>query len=427
MIARISPAPLSGSLEIPCSKSDAHRALISAALCETPTKINLSDISEDILATMRCLAALGANFLKDSETQLCVEPVFKRGLQPVPLLDCGESGTTLRLLLPVAAALGAEARFTGQGRLPERPLSELIAVLELNGCHLSGTALPFSVSGMLKPSVFSLPGNVSSQYISGLLFALALLADSSRIDITTKLESAAYVSMTMKTLANFGIRTTQTDNGYSVRGGQKYISPDTYTVEGDWSNAAFFMAAGALGDGVTVTGLSQNSLQGDRAFCGILRRFGAAVTQTVSSVTVSRGALHGIEIDVSNVPDLFPILAVVASVASGTTRLFNAARLRIKESDRIHAVAEMLKNLGADVRELPDSLIIHGKPTLNGGTVDSNNDHRIVMAAAISSLLCRNPVSIHDISAVNKSYPQFFDDFNMLGGKADVINTGKEN
>ena len=422
MIAKISPARLSGNIEIPCSKSDAHRALIAAALCKTATEINLSGMSADILATVRCLISLGANFSEATKTRFYMSPVSRREMPRSPLLDCGESGTTLRLLLPVAAALGGEARFTGHGRLPERPLVELLAVMEANGSKTSNPALPFSVSGKLTPGTFSLPGNVSSQYISGLLFALALLDGNSCIDITTKLESAAYVAMTVNTLKAFGITVTKTENGYSVAGGQSYTSPGVYTVEGDWSNAAFFMASGALGGNITVTGLAQDSLQSDRAFCDILRRFGAQVTQTASSVTVTGGGLRGIDIDVSDVPDLFPVLAVVASGASGTTRLLNAARLRIKESDRIHAVTEMLTNLGADVQEQPDSLIIQGKQTLNGGNVDGKNDHRIVMAASIASILCGNQVTVSGAEAVTKSYPEFFRDFNRLGGNADVIN-----
>ena len=427
MIARISPSPLSGAVKIPCSKSDTHRALIAAALCESPTELNLSGVSEDISATVRCLEAFGAKISTVSEERRYIEPVSRLGAATSPLLDCGESGTTLRLLLPVAAALGAGARFTGHGRLPERPLDALIAAMESNGCRFSGHTLPFSVSGKLKSGTFSLPGNISSQYISGLLFAFALADGDSRIELTTKLESAAYVDMTLKTLGDFGIRASQVSGGYTVPGGQKYASPGAYTVEGDWSNAAFFMAAGALGDSVTVTGLAHDSLQGDRAFCDILRRFGATVMQTEAAVTVSGGDLRGIDIDVSEVPDLFPVLAVVAAGSAGTTRLLNAARLRIKESDRIHAVSEMLKNLGADVTELSDSLIVQGKKPLSGGIADGKNDHRIVMAAAVASILCRDTVTITGAEAVNKSYPQFFSDFNMLGGNSDVISTGQEN
>ena len=425
MVIEITPRALSGSVNAPFSKSDAHRVLVAASLCKTPTEITVSCESEDIRATVRCLESLGARLgsLDESGMRYRMEPIPAQGIAP-PILDCGESGTTLRLLLPVVAALGINAKFMAHGRLPQRPLGELTSALEKNGAHFSAATLPFELSGKLKPGEFCLPGNVSSQYISGLLFALPLLEGIGRIRLTTALESASYVEMTRRTLETFGVRSTKTDGGYLVQGKQRFKSTESVAVEGDWSNAAFFLAAGALGGRVAVSGLSDTSLQGDRAIAQLLQSFGARVNTDGAGVSVSAENLAALDIDVSEVPDLFPILAVVAAGAHGTTRLYNAARLRIKESDRIHAVAAMLAALGANANELPDALEITGKPRLIGGTVDGAGDHRIVMAAAMASILCENPVTILGAEAVNKSYPHFFSDFNAIGGLINVIYNG---
>ena len=423
MNARLTPAALSGTLRAPTSKSDAHRALIAAALCDSPTEIILEDMSADIQATMDCLCHLGAE-LNGTGPLYRMRPLSPRQLPSSPLLDCAESGTTLRLLLPVAAALGSMARFCGSGRLPQRPIGELVAALNDNGCTFSQPQLPFSIGGALRPGSYALPGNISSQYLSGLLLGLPLLPGDSRIVLTTALESAAYVDMTLHTLSAFGVQAELDGQGYRVPGCQKYRSPGRLRVEGDWSNAAFFLAAGALAGPITVKGLAADSLQGDRRICGLLRRFGAEVAERDDAATVTRRPLHGIDIDVSEVPDLFPVLAVVAAGAQGTTRLLNAARLRMKESDRLHAVASMLIALGASALEQPDALVIEGTGILKGGMVKGCNDHRIVMAAAIASLICREPVTVSDGEAIRKSYPRFFEDFNSLGGMADVAFIG---
>ena len=502
MIIEINPAALSGNIHAPFSKSDAHRILIAAALSAEPTTLTLSCDSEDIRATVRCLEALGAKLIP-LESSYRMEPIWNADISPHPKLDCGESGTTLRLLLPIVAALGVDAEFIAHGRLPERPLSELTALLNANGCTFSADKPPFKLSGRLNPGVYSLPGDVSSQYISGLLFALPLLDGDSRVILTTKLESASYVEMTRQTLVHFGVSShcdsSNGNNIFFIKGNQRYISLGSAAVEGDWSNAAFFLTAGALNhESITINGLSASSLQGDRAICELLQRFGADVTTDgTGRVTVCAGShirsrnaaincfssaidcalsnncsptcdcspvnnspaetdhftvagcfstgigelcadelradgfqapsLRAAEIDVSAVPDLFPVLAVVASVARGTTRLYNASRLRMKESDRLRSVAVMLRGLGADVCELEDELVINGKPFLTGGTVSGENDHRIVMAAATASTVCKNPVTIIGAEAINKSYPNFFSDFNALGGNAYVINNGQAN
>ena len=417
MIATITPAQLSGTIPAIASKSDAHRLLILAALSQGETRLRMEQRSEDIDATICCLRALGVSI------EVLPDGVLVRGIEQPnenPLLDCGESGSTFRFLLPVAAALCESARFTGGGRLPERPIGELMAVMQAHGVVFSAERLPFSTSGRLAGGAFSLPGNVSSQYLTGLLLALPLVAQDSTISLTTRLESAAYVDITLHALKRFGVRVSVENGVYAVSGGQTLQSPGECRVDGDWSNAAFFLAAGALGKPVTLTGLHLDSPQGDKAILDALRKFGAFVEATADTVTVSPANLVGCTIDVSETPDLLPILAVLGAGASGETRLVNAARLRLKESDRLASVSAMLRALGGRVEEQPDALVISGG-RLAGGTVESCRDHRIAMSAAIASILCESSVTILGADAVKKSYPAFYTDYNHLGGHADVV------
>ncbi len=384
------------NIQIPSSKSDAHRALICAALAGSPCHVSYDGTSKDIQATQNCLRAL-----KEGKADMY----------------CGESGSTLRFLLPVMGALGHGAAFYGEGRLPERPLSPLYEELVAHGCKLSRQGeVPLSIEGQLQPGSFTLPGNVSSQYISGLLFALPLLDGDSQIVITSPLESAPYVEMTIRTLQAFGIEIHRNETGFTVPGNQTYTAPDTYTVEGDWSNACFHLAAGALTEGgITVTGLNLNSLQGDKAILDILKQFGAQVTATADAITVAPGSLKAIQIDASQIPDMVPVLAVLALAADGQTEIRNAARLRIKESDRLAAITKVLTALGGHIEELPDGLMIQGGSRLQGGVMDAHNDHRIAMMAAAASLICDGKVTIQGAEAVNKSYPAFFDVWKEAG------------
>ena len=417
MIARITPATLGGTIPAIASKSDAHRLLILAALSQGETRLEMEQRSEDIDATIGCLRALGA------EIEILPDGVLVRGIERVnenPLLDCGESGSTFRFLLPVAAALCEHARFTGSGRLPERPIGELMRVMQARGVAFSAERLPFSTTGKLTGGDFSLPGNVSSQYLTGLLLALPLTEQDSTITLTTHLESAGYVDITLHALKRFGVQVRVQDGVYAVSGGQGIQSPGMLRVDGDWSNAAFFLAAGALGSPVCMTGLNLDSPQGDKAILDSLRKFGAGVETTPDTVTVSPANLVGCTIDVGETPDLLPILAVLGACAAGETRLVNAARLRFKESDRLASVSAMLRALGGKVEELPDALVITGG-ALAGGTVDSCRDHRIAMSAAIAAIRCANEVSILGADAVKKSYPAFYTDYNQLGGHADVV------
>lgn len=417
MIARITPAKLGGTVPAIASKSDAHRLLILAALSRCETRLKMEQRSEDIDATISCLRALGA------EIKILPDGVLVRGIERVnenPLLDCGESGSTFRFLLPVAAALCMQARFTGSGRLPERPIGELMRVMQAHGVAFSAERLPFATTGRLTGGDFSLPGNVSSQYLTGLLLALPLTQQDSTITLTTHLESAAYVDITLHALRRFGVEVRVQDGVFAVSGGQTIQSPGMLRVDGDWSNAAFYLAAGALGNPVCMTGLDLDSPQGDKAILSALRMFGAVVETTTDAVSVSPAKLAGCVIDVGETPDLLPILAVLGACAAGKTRLVNAARLRLKESDRLASVSAMLRALGGTVEELSDALVITGG-ALAGGTVDSCRDHRIAMSAAIAAIRCANEVTILGADAVNKSYPAFYTDYNQLGGHADVV------
>lgn len=409
----IQPRQLSGVLPVIPSKSDAHRLLIAAALADKPTELVMRCSSQDIDATIACVEALGAN-VERREGAVVVIPIAH--VPDAASLDCGESGSTLRFMLPVAAAVCENVSFNGHGRLPDRPIGELCSAMGENGVSFSGDRLPLTTRGKLNGGVYRLPGGISSQYITGVLLALPAIGEDSEIILTDKLRSAAYVDITLSVLSRFGIKVERRENGFFIPGGQPYRSPDKVAVDGDWSNGAFILSTGAIGGRVTVTGLNSDSPQGDKAITELLRKLGANVTVDGNSVTVSPGKLRGCEIDIDPTPDLLPALAVVAAFAEGDTHFVNGARLRIKESDRLTACAQLLRDLGGEAEETADSLIVHGKP-LVGGFTDGCNDHRIVMAAAISAAGCRETVTVIGSQAVSKSYPSFFEDYNMLGGK----------
>ncbi len=418
----ITPAVLQGTANAIPSKSDGHRKLICAACSDTESFLPLQKPHcADILATMQCLAALGARFT-ETEQGVHISPIQPHEQSETPLLDCSESGSTFRFLLPVAMSFAAKASFTGSGRLPERPIDALTHVMEQHGVIFDAPALPFTASGSLQGGEYALAGNVTSQYLSGLLMALPHVAEDSVIRLTKPLESAAYVELTCSVLRTFGAKIRQeTENGlpaYYIKGRQKLSAPKNLYVDGDWSNAAFFLVAGAISAPVTVHGVYADSTQGDKAICEILRQAGATVEQSADRVTVSPpkdGVLRAFSADMREIPDLLPILSVLAAYAQGETHLHHAARLRLKECDRLTETARLLKNLGGDVTESEDALLIRGS-ALTGGTVNGCNDHRMVMSAAIAALGCSDTVTILGTEAVNKSYPAFFEDYRRLGG-----------
>ena len=403
----LSPRPIGGTVASIASKSQAHRLLICAALAWQSTKIICAESSADIDATIRCLAALGADFSRRDGTITVYPMELPRGDRE---LDCGESGSTLRFLLPVVGALGVGATFRLHGRLAERPLSPLWEEMERHGCRLSRpTPDTLRCEGRLSGGTYQIAGDVSSQFISGLLFALPLTGEESDIMLTSKAESAGYIALTVHALRQFGIAAEQTASGWHIPSGSFYASCGKAAVEGDWSNAAFWLCAGAISRPVTVTGLNPDSLQADREITEILRRFGAEVRSDESGVYVAPSALHAIEIDARNIPDLVPPIAAVAACARGTTTIFGAERLRIKESDRLKSVADALRAVGGQVEITPDGLQITGC-SLHGGTIDSSNDHRIAMLAGILSSVCSQPITLTGAEAVRKSYPSFWEE-----------------
>lgn len=402
----ISPGRLSGTITVPGSKSMAHRGLIAASLADAPCLVENATPSGDMEATIRCLTALGAEIFREGEN-LRVTPMPRRWRQTC-VLPCGESGSTLRFLVPVAAALGIPAQFLGEGRLPQRPMEPLQQALTQGGAKISAAKLPFTVQGPLKPGEYLLPGNISSQYVTGLLLALPLLEGESTLRLTTPLESAGYVEMTLQVLRHFGVKVESIPQGYRIPGKQTYHA-GSFQVEGDYSSAAFFLAANIFGSKVTCLGLREDSTQGDRVISSLLQKI-----QNLQGGSV--------EIDVSQCPDLAPALTAAAVYGNGETHLVGAGRLRLKESDRLSALATVFTALGAKVWEEPESLRIQGTPILPGGaTIDPFGDHRIAMAAAVAALGAQRPVTIQNAQCTEKSYPEFFHHIQLLGGACHVI------
>lgn len=421
MEIKITPRKLEGIIEAMPSKSHAHRLLIARKLSELQGEaleggVEIPPFSDDIEATMACISQLDKN---------------------TPYLECRESGSTLRFLLPVVMALKDSATFLGTGRLPDRPLSPLKEEMERHGCRFRMGSNKntdrfkeiCAVSGRLTPGDYVLAGNVSSQFITGLLFALPLLDADSTLTLTTELESAGYVNMTLDVLRAFGIEVdvSETESGflkYTVPGKQIYREKPGITLDGDWSNAAFWLAAGSLSGDITVTGLRLESSQWDKEILTILDKMGADLDiepQVDGTVSIRSRAsiLKGADIDVGQMPDLMPILAVLMAFSEGTSMITHAERLRFKESNRLKAIYSVLYSLDADISYGGDWLSFTGKAFLEGGHVDSYGDHRIAMAAAVASCLCREPVYLSNPIAVTKSYPDFYNDFTALGGEIE--------
>lgn len=416
---KFSPFVPNGTVNVPPSKSDVHRAIICAAMANGVSRISPVALSNDIKATIGCIKALGADAVLENNV-LTVDGtnMYKN---KTALLDCGESGSTLRFFIPIAAVGNINATFVGKGKLPQRPIGIFTEALPKAGtvCKTEG-GLPLEIKGQLKSGIFEIPGNVSSQFITGLLLALPILEGDSEIVLTSPLESVGYIAMTIRTMKQFGVNIQATEKGWHIKGGQSYKTCD-YTTDGDWSQAAFFMVLGAVSGKVTVKGVAKDSTQGDKKCAEILARFGAKVTQLDNEVTVEKGELKAITIDASQIPDLVPVLSVCAAFAEGTTKIINAERLRIKECDRLKATAELLNNLGGKVKELSDGLEITGVSYLKGGNVNGYNDHRIVMSAAVCAARSDEDITATFAMSINKSYPDFYIDYNSIGGKANVL------
>lgn len=509
MKIKIIPSKLSGSIEAIPSKSHAHRVLIAQKLAQLQgqqkaNRLNIPSFSRDIEATKSCLlqlsefsekaapaksrakAALAKSHTKTvpakktsaekpSAEKTSAEKILAEA--SLPVFDCGESGSTLRFMLPTAMAVHERALFAGQGKLPQRPISPLKEEMEKHGCRFemcrsstapkkesmgktgrsselsrpdepNGLNVPNEpdglnesndpdkpngqsteicrVYGKLTSGNYSLPGNISSQFITGLLFALPILEGDSVLKITTILESAGYVDLSLKVLRDFGIIIEEeiSSDGlitYKIPGKQKYREPENLRIEGDWSNAAFWLCCGALGGDIKCTGLDVSSSQRDKEILSILRSMGAEIEIGENTVSCRGSSLSGTKVSVAQFPDLVPAMASVMTLAKGDSLIADAHRLRIKESDRLLSVCDFLRRLNADIRQREDELVISGSGKLKGGEIDAHNDHRIVMAAAVASCGCGGPVIINGAEAVEKSYPEFFNDFNALGGKAYEI------
>ena len=397
-VVKLKPSALSGSVTLPPSKSAAHRALICKFLAGGGSVDGIIP-SDDMKATGNALNALRNGY---------------------DVIDCIESGSTLRFMIPVAAALGKNVSFVGSGKLPQRPIDEYLRLLPEHGvkCEYSG-ALPLKISGQLKAGKYEVAGHISSQYITGLLLALPLLSGDSEIILTSPLQSKPYADMTLKVMSDYGVIAEETENGYFIKGNQLYKKRD-YKVEGDWSQAAFFLVGGALSGDVTLKGLDMNSTQGDKEIVNILKALGADIEVKRSSLRVKRSVLKGAQINVSDIPDTVPALAVAAMYAKGETVITGAERLRIKESDRLESVITNLRKMGINAKETPDGMLIEGGRA-KGASLCGFNDHRIVMAFSIAALCADGESEISDAMSINKSYPDFFEDYNLLGGAADVI------
>ena len=414
MDIKVFPSQLNGAVTAPPSKSDVHRAIICAALSRGRCEISPVALSNDIRATIDCVNSLGAQTELTGDT-LVVDGTKLYENRKVEL-DCGESGSTLRFFVPIVSALGLDGDFVGHGSLTTRPIGLFSTLLPKANvrCVTDGT-LPLSVSGQLRAGKFEVPGNISSQFITGLLLALPMLDGDSEIILTSPLQSEAYVDMTISTMERFGVKIQRTESGYFVKGGQRY-APQNYTTDGDWSQAAFFMVAGAISGDVRVDGVRMSSPQGDKAIVDLLKSSGAQVELGDNYVRVKKSELKALRIDARQIPDIVPILAVAAASSAGTTELCGAERLRIKESDRLRTTAAMINALGGRIEETSDGLIITGG-RLRGGRVDGSNDHRIVMSAAVAALGAENETEITDRESINKSFPDFFEEYTRLGGK----------
>ncbi|MBN1891635.1 MAG: 3-phosphoshikimate 1-carboxyvinyltransferase [Clostridiales bacterium] len=416
-VIEIDPGVLIGSVRTPLSKSLVHRALIMAMLAGNLKRVDLGEqiISEDISATYACLETLMQTDDPEKEVELF----------------CNESGSTLRFLIPLVAVLGRKALFTGTGRLPQRPLREYEKIFEGTDVILEfpgrDTFLPLRVSGRLDAGRFEVPGNVSSQYITGLLLALSAAQGDSQIVVTSKLESEPYVEMTRDVMSSFGVFTAQNGNVYTIRGGQRIFREKPYVAEPDFSHAAFWYVANYLGSGIEVLDMSPCSSQGDSEIIPLLE----ALRLFADSIE-NRSKKACFNVDASQIPDLIPVLAVACAATPCNVRIVNAERLRLKECDRLEATWEMLERFGVETKQTKDELWIYGRrqragePVFTSCTVDSHGDHRIVMAASVAATRADGPVRITDHGAVDKSYPEFFRDFRRMGGKANELDMGQQ-
>ena len=417
------PAPLKGVAAAPASKSEAHRRMICAGLTKGATTLEGFMASADMAATARCLKALGARVKQQGDT-LTVEGHGKKPAK-LPVLDCGESGSTLRFFVPIALAVAGGGVFRMHGRLGQRPMEVYRDLFVPRGVRWRmgvgcDGAAELTVKGELEAGHYVMPGNVSSQFVSGLMFALPLLEEDSTLTVQPPVESAGYIRMTVEALVNSGVKLEETAPfAWKIAGKQSYQAKDG-KLSGDYSQAAVLCCAAALGHDVAVTGLAKETTQGDRAVLGHLEALGAKVCEDESGIKVKAERLTGAVLDMSDCPDIAPIMALVCQMADGESRLHGCGRLRLKECDRLAATVEVLNHLGGNAREEGDAIVIQGVKCLKGGvTLPNYNDHRMVMLGAVAASIAKEPVTVSGVEALNKSWPEFINVYKQLGGKAE--------
>lgn len=413
------PSILNGEVKAPPSKSLSHRALICASLAKGQSTITNIAYSEDILATISALELLGAKFEK-YDNRLVIKGT-RRIKAPNKAINCNESGSTLRFLIPIFSLSNKKISFTGSPSLIKRPQSIYKDIFSEDGNTFKVDGDIITVNGSVTGREYLLKGNVSSQFFTGLMFALPLLKEDSKILVEGILESKSYISLTIQILEEYGIEIQEIENGYFIKGNQVY-KPKNYKIEGDYSQAAFFLVGGVLNGQIKVCDLDPESLQGDKAIIDVIKAMRGKVIHMENGFITKSSNTVGITIDLSDFPDLGPIIALLGSLSEGKTRITNASRLRIKESDRIESTVRTLKMLGANISSTKDEIVIRGKKALKGGvTVDSYNDHRIAMMVSIAASLSTEKVILTNANAVSKSYPNFFDDYKSVGGNITTI------
>ncbi|ONI46198.1 3-phosphoshikimate 1-carboxyvinyltransferase [Candidatus Epulonipiscioides gigas] len=424
---RLIPNKLKGEVEIPPSKSLAHRAIICASLAKGESIISNIDYSEDIIATICAVKSLGAN-IKQVDNTLYIKGIEAQVNNNIQI-DCNESGSTLRFFVPISTLFANTVNFIGQGNLGKRPLTAFYEIFDKQSIKYSykEQELDLNIQGTIKPDTFTLRGDISSQFITGLLFTLPLLQGDSKIIITTALESKGYIDLTLQMLEMFGITIENQDyQTFIIKGNQNY-KPTNYKVEGDFSQAAFFLIAGALGNDITVKNLNPHSYQADKEVIELLRKIGANIKVTDTHIKATKNELKNIVMDGSECPDIVPIMALILSVCIGASEINNVARLRIKECDRLSAINLELSKLGAKIQEFSDSLKIDGvRELIAHKEISSHKDHRIAMMIAIAVTICQNEIILHDPECVAKSYPSFWEDYQSLGGIIEYLEEANE-
>lgn len=405
---------LKGVIQVPTSKSLAHRAIIIAGLCEEESLIRNVSFSKDIEATLSGMQSLGANIFID-ENGIYIQQGNQSSGSAV--IDAYESGSTLRFLIPYSLIHKNKVHFIGHGKLGIRPLEVYYDLFRKQNIkyRTKKDKLDLMIEGQLKADRFQIPGNISSQFITGLMIACSQLDQDSLIEVTSPLESEAYVQLTMDVLKEFGIVVTKNETSYSILGNQKGKACE-YEVEGDFSQAAFFLVADVLGADITINNLNLKSHQADRSVIDILERMGAELIKDKNGYRMKAEHLHSIDIDASSCPDIIPVISLACLKAEGTSHIYNAKRLRYKECDRLKAICEVIGQSGGIVTEKEDEIMITGGGALKGGIYSDYNDHRMVMMEAVLAMMTETPVTIKNWECVSKSYPDFFEDYKKLGG-----------